>query len=533
MSLSQSLLAALGEPANTPLITGILRGIEKESLRITPAGHLACTPHPQQLGAALTHPQITTDFSEALLEFITPPSHRVEEVLAHLENIHRFTYQQLQNEYLWVSSMPCMLSNDDEVPVANYGTSNVGRMKTVYRYGLGHRYGRLMQTIAGIHYNFSLPTAFWAFLHTHENSSQELQAFKTERYFALIRNFRRYYWLLIYLFGAAPAVCRTFVSDRKHSLVPHGDDHHTLHTPYATSLRMGDLGYQSQAQEALVVCYNNLSSYLHTLCGAITQPHPDYEAIGLRNGAGEYQQLNTSLLQIENEFYSSIRPKRTAHSGETALGALHDRGVEYIEVRCIDLNPYEPLGIDAGQIHFLDTFLLYCLLKDSPEANNTEYRHILENQRRIVYRGREPGLTLLDSEGAEIGLKDWGMALLEELAPVAGLLDRATGSDHHATALGQQRGKVEDAQLTPSARVLRDMEEQGVTFFRLAMNQAERHSQALTATPLDQRTELRFRAMAATSLQEQAAVEAADTLSFEEYLQRFYAQYRYCNCNQP
>ncbi len=528
LSLRHSLLSSLAAPANTPLITGILRGIEKESLRITPQGKLAQTPHPQALGSALTHPQITTDFSEALLEFITPPSHRVDEVLAHLDNIHRFTYQKLENEYLWVSSMPCMLSDDADIPVARYGSSNVGRMKTAYRCGLGNRYGRLMQTIAGIHYNFSVPSAFWAFLHHQENSMAELQAFKTRRYFDMIRNFRRYYWLLIYLFGASPAVCRSFVRDRAHSLVPFGSDEYSLHTPYATSLRMGDLGYQSSAQEALVVNYNDLDTYLHTLCGAITKPHPAYQAIGLKNDSGNYRQLNTGLLQIENEFYSSIRPKRTTHSGETALGALYHRGVEYIEVRCVDLNPYEPLGISAEQIHFLDTFLLYCLLQDSPETDDNEYRHIQENQKRIVYQGRDPQLQLL-AGGAETSMRDWGAALLQELEPVAELLDTANGSDAHITSLRRQQAKIADAELTPSARILHDMREQGVTFFRLAMDWAIAHSETLSGTGLDRPTESRFRAMAATSLQKQAAVEAADSMDFPDYLQRFYAQYHYCD----
>ncbi len=531
MSLSEKLLATLSEPTNAPLITGSLRGIEKESLRITPEGKLAQTPHPRALGSALTHPQITTDYSEALLEFITPPSHRVEDVLQHLENIHRFTYHQLDNEYLWVTSMPCMVDNDENIPVAKYGTSNAGRMKTVYRLGLGHRYGRLMQTIAGVHYNYSLPNAFWAFLHNYENSTQEFQEFTTQRYFSLIRNFRRYYWLLIYLYGAAPAVCGSFVANRDHSLVPFDADKHSFYTPYATSLRMGDLGYQSSAQESLVVCYNNLDSYLQTLCGAITKPLPAYQAIGLRSDNGDYKQLNTSLLQIENEFYSSIRPKRTAHSGETALGALYQRGVEYIEVRCVDLNPYEPLGISAEQTHFLDTFLLYCLLEPSPPTDDTEYRNIQENQRRVVYSGRDPQMTLLNCSG-EHNIKDWGNTLLDALEPVAKLLDTVYETSAHRDSLATQRSKMSDPGLTPSARILQDMRDQNIPFYRLAMNQALKHSTQFMSTTLEADTEARFRNMAQSSLFEQKLAESTDKISFDKYLQNYYTQYQNCHCSE-
>lgn len=529
MPLHEDLLSSLSEPANTTLISGILRGIEKESLRITPQGTLAQTAHPQTLGSALTHPQITTDYSEALLEFITPPSHRVEEVLCHLKNVHSFTSHQLDNEYLWATSMPCILQNDHQIPVAQYGNSNAGKMKTIYRLGLGHRYSRLMQTISGVHYNFSLPIAFWAYLHNFENSSLDLQSYRTQRYFDLIRNFRRYFWLLIYLFGASPAVCYTFLRDREHSLIPFEGDKHTMHSPYGTSLRMGNLGYQSSAQESLLINYNNLGNYLSTLCEAITDPHPDYETMGLKSKDGEYKQLNTSLLQIENEFYSSIRPKRTNNSGETALGALFHRGVEYIEVRCLDVNPYEPLGINTEQIHFLDTFLLYCLLRESPASDNAEYRHILENQKRIVYSGRDPELTLLKN-GKETTVPQWGKDLLNKLVPVAQLLDTANKTQAYTESLTAQREKIENPELTPSARILADMKENQQTFYDFALSRSLEHHKILTQEPLPQKTQDRFELMSRISLEEQKTLESARQLPFDEYLANYYEQYNYCKC---
>ncbi len=526
-------LAAFAQaPANASL-NGILRGLEKESLRITPKGKLAQTGHPLGLGSALKHPHITTDYSEALLEFITEPLDNIPALLQQLDDIHRFTYQELakDDERLWPASMPSQLPADAEIPVARYGSSNSGTMKTIYRVGLGHRYGRSMQTIAGVHYNFSLPDDFWRELQQQEGDSQDLQAFKTQRYFALIRNFRRYFWLLVYLFGAAPAVSNSFVDGRKHRLQAFGDDIQTQHLPFATSLRMGDLGYQSDAQQSLFVCYNNVNSYLRTLCGAITKSHPAYAAIGVKDDAGNYKQLNTSLLQIENEFYSSIRPKRTTQSGETALQALRLRGVEYIEVRCVDLNPYEPLGVSEEQLRVIDAFLLYCLLSDSPETPEDEYAEWQENQKRIVYSGRDPALTLL-RDGNEVAFKDWAQEILERSLDCAKLLDQSYGGEDYVSAVDKQFAKLSNPELTPSARVLADLKAQDKSFFEHTLALAESHRRYFSERPLTAGKQEEFKAQATQSLAAQTQLEQSPQIPFDEYLAKYYEQYRSCSCSE-
>jgi glutamate--cysteine ligase len=530
-ALHPALLNALAEPTTNASLRGILRGLEKESLRVTPEGTLAQTDHPHTLGSALTHPHITTDYSEALLEFITEPFADVEPLLAQLDNIHRFTYQQLasQGERLWPASMPCLLGSDAEIPVARYGTSNSGKMKTVYRIGLGHRYGRSMQTIAGIHYNFSLPDDFWRALQTQSGNQQALQDFKTARYFGLIRNFRRNFWLLIYLFGASPAVCASFVNNRAHKLQPFPAADKTLYLPYATSLRMGDLGYQSDAQKTLVVNYNNLGDYLKTLCGAITQSHPSYEQIGVKDSAGNYQQLNSSLLQIENEFYSSIRPKRTTERGETALQALRLRGVEYVEVRCVDLNPYEPLGITIEQMQVMDAFLLYCLLSDSPETDEREFHQGQENQKRIVNNGRAPELELLRGDGG-VSMRSWAQEILQGSNACAELLDQAKGGSAYHQAIALQFAKLQDAELTPSAQVLRDMTNAQQGFYAHTLALAEQHRAYFATRPLAEKDYVEFTQMREQSLQAQMNLEAQQDINFEQHLQHYYAQYRGCSC---
>ncbi len=495
-----------------PELTGIRRGIEKESLRIAPDGNLSARAHPHELGSPLTHPNITTDFSEAQLELITAVHDTPDACIAQLNDIHRFVYASLEDELLWVASMPCILGDEASIPVGRYGSSNIGMAKTVYRRGLGHRYGRLMQTISGIHYNFSLPDAFWnryAAIRGHPANRD----FITECYFGLIRNFRRHSWLLTLLFGASPAVCRSFARNARHGLA--GLDEGTLYLPHATSLRMGRLGYQSDAQSGLHISYNSLDSYARTMHEALTKSYPPYEAIGVKV-RGRYRQLNTALLQIENEFYGTIRPKRRIQTGERPLTALNRRGVEYVEVRCLDINPFLRVGIDERQIRFLDTFLLCCLLADSPDDSPEESAAIQAMQLAVVERGREPGLRL----GGELR-DNRARAILGQCALVAELLDRAHGTGLYTDAVEQQRARTQNSSLTPSARILDVMAGQKAPFFRFALNQSIAHKGYFDEHPPTRRELARQQALAQRSFADQATIEARDKVGFDSFLESY------------
>lgn len=511
---------ALALVRGRPELGSLRRGIEKESLRVTPTGALAATPHPPGLGSPLTHPHITTDFSEAQLELITGVHASAEDVLGELADIHRFVHANIGDESLWAASMPCILGPETGIPVARFGSSNAGRSKTVYRMGLSYRYGRLMQTISGIHYNFSVPETLMSVLARDRAADAD---FATEAYFALIRNFRRYSWLLIYLFGASPAVCKSFLrgadGDRTPATRLEVWDEGTLHLPHATSLRMGRLGYQSDAQSSLHISYNGLAQYAATMRDALTKPYPPFEAIGVKVD-GEYRQLSTALLQIENEFYGTIRPKRRVRSGERPLDALHDRGVEYVEVRCMDLDPFEPLGIDAVTCRFLDVFLLYCLLAESPPDSRSESEAMLGNQTAIVERGREPGLTLA-AGNERVSAVRWASELLDHCAEVAVEIDAVTGNGDHAAAVAEQRRKVLEPSATPSARVLSSLRELKLPFARFAMQRSSAHRAAFTESPLTVERLAELTVMSESSLAEQARLEAADSLPFDEYLARY------------
>jgi len=502
-------------------LKGILRGIEKESLRVRPDGKLADTPHPARLGSALTHPHITTDFSESQLELITGVHADIDACLEELTEIHQAVYQNIGDEVLWCTSMPCGLPADDDIPIGRYGSSNVGKIKTVYRYGLSHRYGRRMQTISGIHYNFSLPETAWPLLQRADDRGGAVQAYQNDAYFSLIRNFRRHSWLLLYLFGASPAVCSSFVAGRAHGLQTLTAG--TLYLPASTSLRMSPLGYQSEAQASLAVSYNSLESYARSLYGALTTPYPQYAAIGICDGE-DYRQLSTTLLQIENEFYGTIRPKRPIRSGERPLHALGERGVEYVEARCIDLDPFCPIGITAATIRFLDVFLLHCLLSDSAADTPGEIIANSRNQLLVAERGRDPNIRLA-RWGEELATAEWGGELLRECEPIAAALDDASRGSAYRDVLAAAGAALGNPSATPSARILRELAQSyGNSNVHFAVAQSVRFRGDLQALPWAADVAARYARTAEESLAAQREMEASDALPFEMFRQRYMSQ---------
>lgn len=516
-------LTWLFNAASRALLAGRRIGLEKETLRMAPDGYIAQTPHPPVLGSALTHPWITTDYSEALLEFITPPLAGPEEALRFLREIHQFVYRCLGDELPWAASMPCILAGESSIPIAEYGRSNLGMMKHVYRRGLAWRYGRIMQVIAGIHFNFSLPDEFWAAFQEREGDRRSLQDFRSAAYFGLIRNLQRHGWLILYLFGASPAVCKSFLDGKKTTL-PEFDDH-TCYGPYATSLRMSNVGYTNRTEKksGVNVCYNSLAEYIASLTQAITTPWPPYERIGVKVD-GEYRQLNANILQIENEYYASMRPKQPPLGNEKPVLALARRGVRYVELRSVDINPLEPLGVTTSQLRFLEAFLLFCLLAESPPLDAEERQMIDDNQMAVALTGRDPALVLQRRSDPSLLLRRWAEDLLGRLQSICELLDCGEADRPYAAALAEQREVLADPDRTPSARILAGMRASGENFFRYARRWSERHRDALLSEPLAEERVRFFTEAAERSLREQAEIEAADQAPFDEFLRDYLAQ---------
>jgi glutamate--cysteine ligase len=419
--------------------------------------------------------------------------------------------------------MPCGIDGDLSIRIAEYGKSNIGRMKHVYRHGLWHRYGRTMQAIAGIHFNYSVPEALWPVLHQQTGSGLSLDAFTADRYFGLVRNFQRIGWLILYLFGASPAICKSFFNSRPELKNQFESfDSHTLYLPYATSLRMSDIGYKSKNQANLRVDYNSLSGYIGSLCQAITTPYPEYEKLGVVVD-GEYQQLNSNVLQIENEFYSIIRPKQIAESCERPTVALKRRGVRYVEMRSLDLDLFQPIGIEASTARFIEALLLHCLLTDSPDLSPEDHQINNANQLLVANAGRKPGLEL-EKGHAKIALSDWAGDLLDAMRCVCTVLDADDASKPYSTALSAQRQLVDNPDLTASARMLAQMRTKAQPFTRFALETSTGHACALKNSQADEAQMQAFTAMAANSHAKQNALESQPQQPFADFLHGYFSQ---------
>ena len=512
-------LAALLNNGQRKVLQSGRKGVEKESLRVTPAGRITTSMHPAALGSALTNENITTDYSEALIELVTPTFRTSWELLQYLCDLHQFVYRHLGDELLWATSMPCLIDGDASIPIAQFGTSNIGRMKTIYREGLGHRYGRVMQAISGVHFNYSFPENFWEPYAAAREVQLPDAGFVSHSYFELLRNYRRYGWIVLYLFGVSPAVCNSFLRARNITLPALGRG--TSWEPYATSLRMSDLGYRNRNQVSVNPSVNSLDEYINDLTAAITTPYAPYQDIGVKVD-GQYRQLNANLLQIENEYYSFIRPKRVARSGERPTKALRRAGVEYVEVRALDVSAFDPVGVNQNKLRFLEAFLALCLLKDSPLLGDDEQASFDQNHVTVARRGREPGLTLW-RDGRQTGMLDWAREILDSMQGLCEMLDEGDPARPYAAALATQSAKLADVSATPSARLLKEMQDTGESFFDLALRVSAEHKKYfldLYSPNVERLAE--FSRAAEESLVAQKTLETVQAPPFDAYLAQYF-----------
>lgn len=496
-------------------LSGRLVGLEKESIRTSIAGTISQRDHPIALGAALTHPHITTDFGEAMLEFVTPPCEDADSAVAFLADLHRYTVGKLDNEKLWAASMPCVLQGENSVRIGEYGHSNIAQMKHVYRCGLGLRYGKSMQAIAGIHVNLSWPLSLWECVLDWDAEKPIQQAQIDNQYLGLLRNVQRHGWLLLYLFGASPAICTSFIDGAESDL--ESFDQTTAYRPFGTSLRMSNFGYRNSEKAPVRADYNSLSGYVASLREAISTPWEPYRALGIKDG-DNWRQLNANMLQIENEYYSGTRPKQIAESLEKPSTALARRGVRYIELRTLDVNPFAPSGIDVETLRFVEVFALCCLLWESPPVFASERRRIDHNNDLVANRGREPGLRLEKADGELAPLRDLAAPLFDDMAEVAALF----GADH-VSALAYQLKKVSDAELTPSAEILQRMRDNRQGFFDFAWSLSQAHDSRHRSAVLAPERVAAFDRDVTDSLSARDRVEMAPQLPFDDFIAAYLA----------
>jgi len=505
------------------LLKNSLTGLEKESLRVNSEGHISQEPHPKVLGSALKNAWITTDYAESLLELITPPCERAHKSLDFLLDVETFVYQHLDNELLWTTSMPCVIRGEADITIADYGCSNAGKMKSVYRQGLAERYGKMMQVIAGVHFNYSVAVEFWpAFQEIEDQQDKAPQDFINERYMGMTRNIQRYGWLIPYLFGTSPAICKSFISGMAKPETMKVFNEFTCYEPFGTSLRMGDIGYTNRKEDerGIKANYNSLEQYVASLRCAINTPNKKYQKIGLKDG-DKYLQLNTNILQIENEYYSSVRPKQILNGFEKPTDALEQRGIQYVELRSVDINAFHPAGLTHKQLYFLELFMLFCLLQDSPEITPEEAKEIDHNQSLVAHQGRKPNLEL-EQSGDSIKLTSWANELFDEMLGVAKMLNTVHNETCYIKALESQRELLLFPDKTPSAKVLSDIMNRDGSYYQFAKRKSEEHRDYFLSRKLDPKVNKEMELMALESLKQQAQLEADESLDFDTFLQRYF-----------
>lgn len=498
--------------AKLPLAGGNI-GIEREMLRSATNGTLATTAHPEALGNVFTHPNITIDYAEALLEVVTDIQQSPQAVYQELAAIHRYTAQRIGNERLWPASMPCILpSNEADIAIGQFGHSNAGRLKRLYRVGLSHRYGRAMQMIAGVHFNYSPADAFWPAFAAQQGKPCD-QAFIDDAYMSMIRTLHRYGWLICYLFGASPAVDDSFKPAQGvlDDFAPH-----TLGWENANTLRMSQLGYQNKVD--FRVSFNSLSAYIHDLVSAVTTPAPAFEYLGLKDKDGNYQQISTNILQIANEYYTSARPKQPVKGDELPANALADRGIRYVELRLLDINPYDPCGVSLEQIYFLEAFMLWALI--TPEAPFT-YRDFNEfnyNRQWIACCGRARTFPLTDNGKQRIS-GEWAADILEQVLAVAQTLDAQNHTTAYSDAVIHQREINANHDQGLAHRCHDDIKPQGYIAWAQALQ--EQHLDFLMQ-PIAPAEQQKLDALRDKSIAEFADIESRKEKPFADYLAHYF-----------
>ena len=390
----------------------IKRGIEKEFFRVDSGGFISKRPHPISLGSALKNKYITTDFAEAQVELVTPTFEDIDELYDFLFSLHVYVAKNIDSdEMLWPLSMPPKIENESEINLGYYHQSGIGLLKHVYRRGLKARYGSTMQCVSGMHYNFSLKKASFTDLIESPNQKKI-----SEAYLGLIRNFKRVYWFVLCEFGQTNVVDKSFVKNREHNLKELNKS--DMFLKHATSLRMSEIGYQSEAQKSLDIKYNSLEGFLRKIKKAIEVPYKEFADKGLKDSDEEYQQISDGIIQIENEYYDSIRPKRSSSGDMRPYDLLKNFGIEYLEIRGVDIAPSDITGMSKHHIRFLDLILIYCLILQSPKITPEEKKAIDSNEYIAIYSGRDKEAKIL-IDGNQIKISEARDEMVRNLRSIA------------------------------------------------------------------------------------------------------------------
>lgn len=422
-------------------------GIEKESVRVKKDGRLADTPHPEIFGDKAKHSFITVDFSESQMELITPAEKSVKEAYDFLRNIHEVVSMNLKDEYLWSQSVPPILPDDKDIPIAKFPQN---RELEIYREKLGEKYGRKKQLLSGIHFNFSFDDEFLEELYTLLKPSEDFKEFKNEIYLKISRNYFKYGWMIIYLLGASPVVHETYLQKCLDKMKKYNGE--TYYFEDIVSFRNSSCGYRNK--DEFFVDYKNVESYIESLNNLINQ----------------------NIISSPKEYYSPIRLK-TKNTKEI-LNELKNSGVEYLEFRSIDLNPFSKIGIEELDLEFLHLFILFLYLKDDEEFTEKDYFRYLKNQELLANNGNSKDFKLICCEDTEVSPRDYSLILIEEIEKELKNIEAFTEKDRKI--LEFQRNKIFSKSLYTEA-VLKGVKEKG--FVNLHIGLAEKYLEEMKSTP--------------------------------------------------
>ncbi|MFI3086092.1 bifunctional glutamate--cysteine ligase GshA/glutathione synthetase GshB [Streptococcus sp. 2022WUSS037] len=384
---------------NSPILQATF-GVERESLRMNNNNRVAQTPHPEKLGSRNFHPYIQTDYSEPQLELITPVAHSTKEARRFLGAITDVAVRSMEKtEYLWPLSMPPVIS-EDEIQIAQLESD----YEYQYRVGLAKRYGKLLQSMSGIHYNFELGKDLTQQLFV-VSGYDDLITFKNALYLKLAQNFLRYRWLLTYLYGASSLAEKGFLTDE---------------IGCVRSIRNSNYGYVNAPD--VRISFSSLEQYV-----------TDIE-----------QAVASGQLSAEKEFYSAVRLR-----GAKVSRDFLTKGITYLEFRNFDLNPFEPLAISQETLDTTHLFALALLWLDDMDQVDEELAQAADLNNRIALSyphtplpaeaDARPILTAMEAIVQHFGLDDYYSQLIAQV--------EAALQDPRLTLSGKIAEQVEDGSL--------------------------------------------------------------------------------------
>lgn len=441
MNLDKSLLKIIKDKNLEDYFIRANFGLEKENVRVNERGELALSKHPKAFGDREENPYIKTDFSESQLEMVTPACETLEEVYSFICNLNKIVSLELlkRGEFLWPQSNPPVLPRDDkDIPI----TKLKNREEEIYRERLSEKYGRKKQVISGIHYNFSFKDDFIKFLYEELNKGESFRNFKDSLYLKMARNFQKYHWLLIYLTGASPVFHESYIEEIRKNGDVLGEDSYYIKDD--TSLRNSIYGYKNKRD--YYVSYNSIEEYIK-----------DIEAL-----------VRDKEIQNVKEYYNPIRLKTLGY--EDMLEGLVKKGIDYLEVRLLDLDPLSVEGISQDTLYLVHLFMIYTLLKENKEISYREQEEFFKNHDIAALRGREEKAFIYE-DGEKILLAKKGKEIIEEFKEIVDNLFSENESFKNALNLAVDR--INNERETLSYKLVKGIEKDGYINFH--MNLAKKY----------------------------------------------------------